>query len=132
MAFRLTDAGVDLVLSYDGDAGAADEVAISLDSRQAGSAAVAVRGSMDRDYLGRTRHQATVIAPISAEMFTTTLAPALPRSRTLTLQLGQRRFDMALYRFDAALNNLDAVRRRCAEPGPGGDFRRSINGLIRN
>jgi hypothetical protein len=111
VSFRLTDAGVDLVLSYDGALDDADEVTISLDSRQAGSAAVAVRGSMDRDYLGRTRHQATVIAPISATMFTTTLAPALPRSRTLTLQLGERRFDMALYGFDDALKGL----ARCAE-----------------
>jgi len=88
-------------------------VAISLDARKAGSGAVAVRGSMDRDYLGRTRPQATVIAPIPATMFTTTLAPALPRTRTrtLTLTLGERRFDMALYRFDDALKGL----ARCAE-----------------
>ena len=110
VSFQLTDAGVDLVLSYDGDAGDADTLAISLDSRQAGSAAVAVRGSMDRDYLGRTRHQATVIAPIPVAMFTTALAPALPRSHTLTLQLGERRFDMALDRFDDTLKGL----ARCA------------------
>ncbi len=111
MAFRLTDAGVDLALSYDGEAGEAGQVAISLNSWAAASAAVAVRGSMDRDYLGRTRHQATVIAPISADLFTTTLAPAMRQSRTLTVQLGTRRFGMALYRFDGALHGLT----RCLE-----------------
>jgi hypothetical protein len=111
MAFRLTDAGVDLALSYDGEAGEADQVAISLDSWQAGSAAVSVRASMDRDYLGRVRHQATVIAPISGDLFTGTLAPAMLQSRKLAVQLGARRFDMALYRFDGALRGLT----RCLE-----------------
>ena len=114
VALRLTEAGVDLVLSYDGEAGEAGQVSISFDSWPAGSAAVAVRGSMDRAYRGRVRHQPTVIAPISADLFTTTLAPALLQSRTLTVRLGERRFDAALYRFDGAARGLT----RCLEAMP--------------
>jgi hypothetical protein len=120
MAVRLTEAGVDLALSYDGDLDDADQVAISFDSRRVGSAALAVRGDMDREYLGRMRHQATVIAPIPDDLFTTALAPAMRQSRELTLQLGVRRFDMALYRFDGVLRGLasclETMRRIRPEP----------------
>jgi hypothetical protein len=106
IAFRWTDAGVDLVLSYDGDASTADRVGISLDQRQAASLAVAVRGAMERDYLGQSRSQPTVIAPISAAVFKRTIAPAMLRARTLTVQLGPRRFEMTTHQFDDTLGVL--------------------------